>query len=165
MNTQPTQSTVPVHTIAKLCNLTPARCSQLANEKIMSKAGHGQYHFIASITGYIKYLQDIVKKVDVKNRNTDPRSARSRIDDAKARLAEIKLAEQQQNLVPLDAAVRILGDSILAARGRLLALETEFDDPAIRAKVRQRIREVLAHLAAPPEGEVRARIAAERLDG
>ena len=49
---------VSVAVLSNFCNLSERRCQQLAKEGVMRKDSRGEYRFLESISGYIRYLQD-----------------------------------------------------------------------------------------------------------
>ena len=48
---------VTVDKLANFVGLSERRCQQLSREGVMFKSKHGEYKFLESVSGYIKYLQ------------------------------------------------------------------------------------------------------------
>ena len=47
------EQTVPLKTIARVCNVTERRVKQLVKEGVMPRHERGRYPFIRCVTGYI----------------------------------------------------------------------------------------------------------------
>lgn len=117
---------------------------------LMKKDGRGNYLLRQSITAYIAHL---------KNNQSDT-APRARLDAAKASKAELELAQAQKTVVPIDHVVAIVGDLILTAKTRLLAIEGEFEDAKVRQKVRKHIRDAITSLANYDPSELLRRLGA-----
>jgi phage terminase Nu1 subunit (DNA packaging protein) len=168
MNT-PTQQqanlqTVAVGPLAMLCNLTPARCSQLANEGVMQKAEHGKYYLLPSIHRYIRYLQEGTignKKSDYDGaKHPAPDNPRARLSDAQARIAEAEAARLEGGQLPVEAFIRVWSEISTIIKTRLLAIEAAVPTSA-RVATRSAIHEALNELADHNPRTLAAKIAAE----
>jgi phage terminase Nu1 subunit (DNA packaging protein) len=144
------RQTVAIGPLARLCNLTPARCSQLANEGVMHKAAHGQYYLLPSVNGYIRYLQEGTigkKKSDYAGAKRiaedDPRS---RLADAKARIAEAEAAQLEGDLLPVSAIAAAWAEIAIITKTKLLSIESAVP-PEARAATRSSIHDALNELA------------------
>lgn len=159
------RQTVAVGPLAQLCNITPARCAQLANEGIMHKADHGLYYLLPSIKGYICYLQratvGLKKSDDAPNaKRPDPDNPRARLADAKARIAEAEAARLEGEWLPVAAFGSAWAELATIVKTKLLAVESRVP-PEARTATRAAIHEALNELADHDPSELAAKIAAE----
>ena len=146
----PNRQTVAVGVLAQLCNLTPARCSQLANEGVMHKAEHGLYYLVASVNGYIRYLQERT----IGNKEADYAGAKHpskdspvvRLAEAKARIAEAEAARLEGSQLPVESFARAWAEILTIIRTKLLSIETSVP-PAARKATRAAVHEALTELA------------------
>lgn len=124
--------TVPVGTLANICNLTNERIQQLTKENVIIKKERGRYELWASLKNYIKYLQmrvggsrsatgDEVAGDDAGNYQRH----RSRLYKAKAENAEIEVGLIKGKIHESKAVEKIWDDMISNARSKLLALPTK----------------------------------------
>ncbi|AHF94026.1 hypothetical protein OPIT5_03870 [Opitutaceae bacterium TAV5] len=158
------RQTVAIGPLAKLCNLTPARCSQLANGGVMRKAGHGLYYLLPSVNGYIRYLQER----SIGNKESDyagakrpaETSPRRRIEEANARIKEAEAAQLEGAWLPIAAYASAWIELATVIKTKLLAIEGEVP-PEARVATRAAIHESLNELADHSMEEVAERIAKE----
>lgn len=78
---------ISIQALAKLCNLTERRCQQLANEGVMEKKGRGDYTLVASVNGYIVYLQELVNT----SKESDGLDFDEKVELAKQKLRKLRL--------------------------------------------------------------------------
>jgi len=124
--------TVPVGTLANICNLTNERIQQLTKENVIIKKERGRYELWASLKNYIKYLQvrvggsrgasgDEVEGDDAGNYQRH----RARLYKAKAENAEIEVGLIKGNVHESRAVEKVWDDMISNARSKLLAMPTK----------------------------------------
>jgi phage terminase Nu1 subunit (DNA packaging protein) len=130
----------PASTLAKLFHLTERRVQQLAKEGILTKVQSGKYDLVASVQGYVKYLQErAAGRMDGSYADTsDIRIERKRLIKAQADNAECEYQIRRGELVALDVVKQILnevavlyGSSLDALPGRLAQELAGISDPAI----------------------------------
>lgn len=104
--------------IAKLLMITTRRVQQLAQEGVIPKAEHGAYPLVASVQGYIRFLQ------------TRDRQGAKRLDEdarlraAQADLRQLELAKARSELVTVASAESVLTSVGGAMRSRLATLSS-----------------------------------------
>ena len=92
---------VPVAHLAKIFSLTERRIQQLAADDIIPRAERGQYPFLESVTGYIKFLQE--RAFGKSDNSTDSHHERTRYLKAKADLTELDVQERNGDLISASA--------------------------------------------------------------
>ena len=58
-------TTVPLETICKLLDLTPARISQLTSQGVIPRQERGRYEVVPVVRAYIKFLRERAVRGDV----------------------------------------------------------------------------------------------------
>lgn len=111
---------VPGTTLAKLFNLTPVRIQQLAKLGHVVKTAHGRYDLWASVSGYIRFLQERCNGKGVSG--TDYERARTRLVMAQAEDAEVKAALTKGTAHDADIIREMLADMIHRTKTRLQAV-------------------------------------------
>lgn len=147
---------IPVATIATILNLTTTRVQQLAKDGVIPKASHGQYELIASVTSYIKYLQERVPGGGGSKMSADINDERARLLKAQADMAEIELAERSGSLVAVERVESDWIQVLSACRSKLLGIPTKSAHQIINLVeiyevekfLKQMIHEALEELAA-----------------
>jgi phage terminase Nu1 subunit (DNA packaging protein) len=139
--TMPTTSPAyPASTLAKLFHLTERRVQQLAKEGILVKSAQGKYDLVASVQGYVKYLQDrAMGRSDGSYADpSDIKLERKRLIKAQADNAECEYQVRRGELVSLDLVKHLLnevavlyGSSLDALPGRLAQELAGIPDPAL----------------------------------
>lgn len=111
--------TVPVATIAGLLCITERRVQQLAKEGVIPKDERGQYSLVASVQGYIRYLQDDAR---AGKSNDEMYLHKTRSANAKATIAEMKARQMAGALIPASDIGRAWAEMVGHMRAKLLAL-------------------------------------------
>ena len=114
--------TYPVSTIAKLFNLTERRVQQLASEGVIPKPERGKYDLVASVRGYIAYLQDRAFGKEVVH--VDAHQERARLLKAQADKTELEFKTMQSQVIAADQVELLWSGLVSAFRARMLALPT-----------------------------------------
>jgi len=94
--------TYPLKTIAKLLKLTERRVQQLAKSGIIPRAAHGRYDLVASVQGYIHYLQERAAGPATVAGAIDYHVEKARKTRAEADIAEMDAAKRKGEAI--DAA-------------------------------------------------------------
>jgi phage terminase Nu1 subunit (DNA packaging protein) len=144
--------------IAGLFGVTERRVEQLAQKKIIPKAGKGLFDPWPAAEAYIRYLHGLINGVisaDVPELNQRLLQAQAEEREAKARMAELDLSVMQGHLHEAEHVKKIMADMIVACRSRLLALPSKsataaanMSDPAeIASFLRETVHEALEALS------------------
>jgi hypothetical protein len=106
----------PVETIARLLMLTPRRVQYLVKEGVIPKGERGKYGLVASVQGYIHYLQ------------TKERQGARRLDEdarlraAQADLRQFELQKQRGEVLRQEAVVAMHVDVAALYRQRVVSM-------------------------------------------
>lgn len=82
---------------AQLLCLTKERVMQLVKDEVIPKAGRGEYPIVGAVQGYIKFLR-------ADRRMTSQSQASSRLQQAKERQLQLKMAQEARELIPTEEA-------------------------------------------------------------
>lgn len=126
--------------------LSGERIRQLTKAGYIRKAARGRYRLGDVIAGYVKFRDDA-------ERRAAPSSERSRLDAARARQVELRVAEAENELVPIEAVDEAHAEIIGAFRAELSGVAAQATRDLV---VRQQVE------AALESAIVRCR---ERLEG
>ena len=145
--------TYPVSTIAKLFNLTERRVQQLASEGVIPKPERGKYDLVASVRGYIAYLQDRAFGKEITH--VDAHQERARLLKAQADKTELEVKTLKSELIPSNEVEAQWAGLVVAFRSRMLGLPTrgahlaighkEFH--AIESGLRELVHEALTEIS------------------
>lgn len=145
-------TTVPPKVLAQLFQLTQRRIQQLAKDEIIPKAQRGNYPLLASVKGYISFLQDSSRKAN--NDNDALMQARLRFENARAEMAEIELEEKKDALVKADDIQDMLTVTMSNFTARMNALPsaiatqgTELSQLELEQLARNKVNEALHELS------------------
>jgi phage terminase Nu1 subunit (DNA packaging protein) len=115
----------PKKVIAELFGVTERRVEQLAQKKIIPKAGKGVFDLGPTVQAYIRYLQGLSNgaiSADMTELNQRHLQAQTEEREAKARMAELDLSVMQGRLHEAEHVKKIMADMIVACRSRMLAI-------------------------------------------
>ncbi|MDR3280953.1 MAG: hypothetical protein LBT23_10605 [Synergistaceae bacterium] len=115
-------------TIAELFSISERRVEQLAQKKIIPKAGKGLFDLEPTVQAYVRYLHGLANgaiSADTTELNQRHLQAQVQEREAKARMAELDLAVMQGKLHEADHVKKIMTDMIVACRSRLLSLPSK----------------------------------------
>lgn len=116
------EQTVPLKTIARVCNITERRVNQLVKEGVMPRHERGRYPFIRCVTGYIQYLQARVDGSGFKS--PDIEESKNRKLAAEAEMAELELAKGRREVMTIADHFKVVNILFDLLRTSLLALPT-----------------------------------------
>jgi len=111
--------------IAELFNLTPRRVEQLAQKKIIPKVGRGQYDLGPTVQAYVRYLQarlgngDTIDVTGLKDRML---KAQTEEKEAKAKLAQNRLAVDEGRLMEREVVVREWAGRVIEVKAAMLEM-------------------------------------------
>jgi phage terminase Nu1 subunit (DNA packaging protein) len=118
-------SLYPKKTIAELFGVTERRVEQLAQKKIIPKAGKGLFDLGPTVQAYIRYLHGLTNgaiSADTTELSQRHLQAQTEEREAKARMVELELAVMQGNLHESEHVRKIMADMIVACRSLMLAI-------------------------------------------
>ena len=146
--------------LAGLLDVTERRVQQLADEGIIVKVRHGVYELEPSVTGYVRFLGEMIpnkmaKDSGVIDAKKEGERERARLLSAKADREELELKERQGKLVDREkerrAAFRLgrsLRNSLLNIPSRVsVEVAAESDSNKVFRKLEGEIIEALSMVA------------------
>lgn len=148
----------PKKTIAELFGVTERRVEQLAQKKIIPKAGKGVFDLGPTVQAYIRYLHGLANgaiSADTSELNQRLLQAQADEREARASMAKLELAEMEGRLHDAADVKKIMTDVIVALRSRILGLPSklatqlaDLNDPTSVASVlRDGLGDTLTELA------------------
>ena len=133
-----------VTVIAALFGKTPRRIAQLAAEGIIPRPSRGRYALAATFSAYIAHLEGQARAAGARggqpHKGSEAATARARLDNAKADLAELEHSEAHGALLPREQVIKTWGQVVSAARNRVLNVTARMIQ---RAKIDARTRKIL----------------------
>lgn len=134
-------TTVPLDTICKLLDLTPARISQLTSQGVIPRQERGRYEVVPVVRAYIKFLRERAVRGDV--HGDDYSTHRTRLTKARADITEMERAQMENRLIP-SSDVEVTWNSIVSnARNRLIAIPTKVAPQVFASKNLNEIRDII----------------------
>jgi phage terminase Nu1 subunit (DNA packaging protein) len=133
------QLSYPANVLARLFNLTERRIQQLAKDGVIVRGERGKYDFIASVRGYIGYLQErsIGRGDGEYDESGDIKEERKRLIHAQAEKTESENYKLRGELIPIQLVEECLnevavlyGSGVDALPGRLANELAGVNDPA-----------------------------------
>lgn len=145
-------ATYAVATIAQLLNISPRRVQQLAREGVIPRAENGRYALVASVQGYVKYLQERSVSRDA---DEETLHERRRLVKMQADKLEFEIGRLTSELVPTGEVGRAWARLAAAFRARMLALPSrlaaelaaEPDPNVVKARLEDEIHDALEELS------------------
>ncbi|EPE98439.1 hypothetical protein [Rhizobium grahamii] len=119
MTTCSAKSMTPVSEAARLLMVSDERLRQLVKLSYIKPSVRGHYEHDDVIQGYIKFLKD-------EERKGSKVAAQSRMQDAKTAEIELRLAEKQRSVIPLDDAIYAIEFAAAKFRDAMLSLPARF---------------------------------------
>lgn len=134
-------STVPLETICKILDLTPARISQLTTQGIIPRQERGRYEIVPVVRAYVKFLRDRAVRGDAKS--DDYSVQRARLTKARADITEMERSQMENKLIP-SVDVELAWSSMVSnARNRMIAIPTKVAPSVFASKNLNEIRDIL----------------------
>jgi phage terminase Nu1 subunit (DNA packaging protein) len=112
-------------TIAELFGIGERRVEQLAQKKIIPKAGRGLFDLGPTVQAYITYLHEQINGVisaDTSELNQRLLQAQTQEREARASIVKLELSVMEGRLHEAEHVQKIMADMIVACRSRLLAI-------------------------------------------
>ncbi len=103
--------------------ITPGRVRQLVREGRIPRAGRGEYELVPVVQGYITYLRDEAGAQRRERIEPDGlRAQQVRLAKAKADAAEAENERRLSRMLPIDGAVRVISEILVAAKATFRGL-------------------------------------------
>nr|DAK33549.1 MAG TPA: Protein of unknown function (DUF1441) [Caudoviricetes sp.] len=132
---------IRVTELAKLLGVTDRHLRNLANEGIIKKTENGKYLFLESVQGYIEYLE-LKNDADV---NLKDEKIKEEIKKIKkdTELKALKISELKNQLHPATIIEKVMTESLMNLKGRLLSLSNRLAPQLIALDNLGEIQEVI----------------------
>lgn len=172
---RPAAVLVPLATVAAWLNLTERRVQQLADEGVVIREGRGRYDLQASVSAYVSWLQQ-AKAASLPGGGGGATGdaalelEKLRRTRAQADQLELKNAEAQGKMIPVEAVTREWADVLRMVRAGVMAIPTRMGAklPHLTAhdldQLDRELRRALTDLGNDPSPEASARDGSEKPD-
>jgi hypothetical protein len=127
---------ISVKQAATLLGVTPRWIRQLSADGFLPSPVDGSLPLVGAIQGYIKWLKD-------DERRAARMSAQTRVQSARAREIELRIARMEQGLIPVEDVERDFLDIMNVHREEQAIVSAETSDPTVRAEVEARINDAI----------------------
>ena len=132
---------IKVTELAKLLGITDRHLRNLANEGIIKKTEKGKYLFFESVQGYIEYIETKNDAdVDLKDEKIREEIKKIKKD---TELKDLKIKELKNQLHPASIIEKVMTDSLMNLKGRLLSLSNRLAPQLIALDNLGEIQEVI----------------------
>lgn len=126
---------------AALLELSPARIGQLIKSGHIEKRGKDQVPLVSAVRGYIRFLKD-------EERRANKSAAASRVQDARARDIELKIAEKESRLIDMVEHLDLFAEAFGIVKTGLAGVPMRATrDQDLRRKIEAEIDDVLGKAA------------------
>lgn len=126
-------------TLAGILLLSERRIQQLAKEKIIPRAGVGEYPLVPAIQGYIRYIQERSQSGD----GPDLTMEKALLTKVQRETAELELAAMRGDMHKSEDVMTVWTECIVNCRSRLLAMPTKLAPQLAQAKTAPEIEGIL----------------------
>ena len=127
--------------LAKILNLSERHLRRLAEENVIKKNGQNKYLFLESIHSYIEYLE-LKNDADVDLKDEKIREEIKKIKKD-TELKDLKIKELKNQLHPASIIEKVMTDSLMNLKGRLLSLSNRLAPQLIALDNLGEIQEVI----------------------
>ncbi len=133
---------VSAEALGKLLGVSRKWIEKLAGEGVIEREAKGKYPVGAAVRGYIGWLKD-------DQRRSSKTAADSRLRDARARLIELRIAEQSHELIETEEAIATVDEIIGTIRAEASGVAaTVTRDVEIRDRIEAAIDGIFSRAAA-----------------
>lgn len=143
---------VTLEEIASALGVSARRVQQLANLHVVKRAkGGNKYDLFASLTGYIRYLQDAMGKkstMDGSGELTNTKHQRSRLLDVQLAREELELAKSREQVMAIDDHKLVMAHLIMETKARVMTIGARAAPKVLNQKTRAAIKKVIDNEAA-----------------
>lgn len=143
---------VTLEEIASALGVSARRVQQLANLHVVKRAkGGNKYDLFASLTGYIRYLQDAMGKkstMDGEGGVTNTKHQRSRLLDVQVAREELELAKSREQVMAIDDHKMVVAHLIMETKARVMTIGARAAPKVLNQKTRAAIKKVIDDEAA-----------------
>jgi hypothetical protein len=127
--------------VCRLLMLTKQRIQQLVKAGYIPKPAKDTYPIVGAVQGYIRFLKE-------EERRTSKVQADSRVRDARAREIELRIAERERDLIPIDDAKAEIAAFVTDTRGEIVGMGARITrDMDVRRKIEIECEGILKRLA------------------
>lgn len=125
----------------RLLMLTKQRVQQLVKAGYIPKPAKDTYPVVGAVQGYIKFLKD-------DERRTSKVQADSRVRDARAKEIELRIAERERDLIPIEDAKGEIAALVSDVRAEIVGLGARVTrDMELRRQIDTEVDGILGRLA------------------
>lgn len=125
----------------RLLMLTKQRVQQLVKAGYIPKPAKDTYPVVGAVQGYIRFLKD-------DERRTSKVQADSRVRDARAREIELRIAERERDLIPIDDAKAEIAAFVTETRAEIVGMGARITrDMELRRQIDTECDGILTRLA------------------
>jgi hypothetical protein len=126
---------------AALLEMSPERIRQLVKTGYIEKRGKDQVPLVSAVRGYIRFLKD-------EDRRSSRTASASRVQDARARDIELKIAEKESRLIDMVEHLDLFAETFGVVKSGMAGVPLRSTrDPELRRKIETEINDVLAKAA------------------
>lgn len=130
----------PADFFARLFNLTPRRVQQLAKDGVIPRAGRGEYPLLASVRGYVDFLQ---KAAAGQNRKTFDKGERERLASEQADKVAIENATKRGELVRREDVEQVVTEMVALLASQLDGVAGRVANEVAATNEPSRAREII----------------------
>lgn len=133
--------TAPLDQIARLLMMTPQRVTQLVTAGYIPRSARGVYPVVGAVQGYIRFLKDT-------ERNSTKSAGENRVRDARAKEIEMRIAEKNRDLIPIEDAEGALDHCMAAVVAELSGFSSRVTrDKPLRRMIDKELNEARHRMA------------------
>lgn len=111
--------------VAKVCNLTTSRISQLVKEGVIPREERGEYNMLQVVTSYIRFLQAALKSKGTMGEDgevTTGRHQRNELLTIQTEREKLELAKVRGEVMSVSDMERVLADLVSETVARVMAV-------------------------------------------
>lgn len=133
--------TIPLQQLAKLLMISVEWVRKLHKAGYIPKTGTDRYPLVGAVQGYIRYMKD-------EERRTSKVQADSRFRDGRTKEIELRIAEKQRDLIPIEDARAEVAAMVSDTRAEMMGLGARVTrDLDMRRSIDNEVTGILSRLA------------------
>lgn len=141
---------VSAEALAHILELTPIYIVELARKGVIVRDGRGDYPLAQAVRSYVNFLRS-------ENRRPSNRASAQRLQEARAREIELRMARDERQLILTEEAIGFVDEVLGYFKAEMDGLPARVSrDLAIRRKIEQELDEQFMRSAARFEREAAA---------
>lgn len=114
-----TANTISAEVAARLIKVTPRRLQQLVKDGWITRQRHGRYTVVGVVHGYLDYRDDLERRRQVQQQDTDLRQARQREIEQRMAIRDARLIAIEEHDAVFDEAIGMLKSELLGLPARI----------------------------------------------